>query len=102
MSPGGGHFDVVYHQPYQRVSVASGRIKHEQVGAGVGNPDGGRVFIVCASDIRQHVVKLNVEIVAEGPERLVSVKKSRVIIDNYENRIGLTLRLMQIKCLWST
>ena len=82
MSPGGGHFDVVYHQPHQRVAVASGRIKHEQVGAGVGDPDGGRVFIVCASDIRQHVVKLNVKIVAEGPERLISVKKSRVMVCN--------------------
>ena len=82
MSPGGGHFDVVYHQPHQRVSIASGRIKHEQVGAGVGDPDGGRVFIVCASDIRQHVVKLNVKIVAEGPERLISVKKSRVMVCN--------------------
>ena len=79
MSPGGGHFDVVNHQPHQRVSIASGRIKHEQVGARVRDPDGGRVFIVCASDIRQHVIKLNVKIVAEGPERLISVKKRGVI-----------------------
>ena len=99
MSPGGGHFDVVYHQPYQRVSVASSRIKHEQVGAGVGDPDGGRVFIVCASDIRQHMVKLNVKIVAEGPERLISVKKRRVMVYNYENGVELKLRLMQNKYL---
>ena len=99
MSPGGGHFDVVYYQPHERVSVASGRIKHEQVGAGVGDPDGGRMFIVCSSDIRQHVVKLNVKIVTEGPERLFPVKKSRVMVYNYENRVELTLRLMQIDYL---
>ena len=75
MSPGGGHLNVVDHEPHERVSVTSGRIEHEQVGAGVRDPDGGRVLIECASDVRQHVVKLDVKIVAEGAERLISAEK---------------------------
>ena len=82
MSPGGGHFDVVHHQPHQRVSVASGRIKHEHVGASARDPDGGRVFIVRASNIRQYVVKLNIEIVAEGPQGLVSTEKGKMMVYN--------------------
>ena len=56
------------------------------------------MFIVCASDIRQYVVKLNVKIVAEGSERLISVKNSRVISLQL-GRVELTLELMQIKYL---
>ena len=90
MSPGGGHFHVVHHQPHQRVSVTSGRVKHEHVSSGVRDPDGGRVFIVRASNIRQYVVKLNVKIVAEGPKGLVSAEKGKMIVYNWDYRVELS------------